>query len=269
MGPRCLDLSAGPFVQIGAGVAVAFLPDISIDIPAWEPFAEVLWKGPCVGYSGTVTYRVNEVRDWGSCTSEYCHIQSSTDQTMVKTLVPQMAHFGRFYDYTGAWGAPLAQPYTWTYQESSTLRWSGSNCYGFCSTYWECGNATTASGSGQVGWDADDPTRAWFVDGYDYPDYARAVSGISETVAGTERTTRSVMYDGESPVGAADDYCGAVGSERPVTPQPGWWESALEQEHPHFATMPSINLTLTGSERYHPEFTWSATVALTRIEFNR
>ena len=269
MGPRCLDLSTGPFVQVGAGVALAFLPDVSIDLPAWEPFAEVLWRGPCVGYSGTITYEVDETWDWGSCTASYCHLNSSTKQTMVKTLEPQMADFGRFYDYSGAWGAPLAQPHDWTYTENSSTRYEGSTCYGFCDGYYRCATTTTANGSGHVGWNPDNLTHAWVVDGYDYPQYARASSGVNGPVATTERTTESTALNSTGPVGSADDYCGEVGSERASEKWPDSWETSLEAPHLHFAAMPSINMTLTGHNQYHPEFTWTAELNLTRIEFQR
>ncbi len=55
-GPRCLDLTNTLYAEFGASVIVPFLPDVQLDIGRYDTPPVTLYRGPCIGYSGTITY---------------------------------------------------------------------------------------------------------------------------------------------------------------------------------------------------------------------
>ena len=148
-GPRCSDLTNTLFLSFGAALLVPFLPDVSLDIARFDTDPAVLYRGPCVGYEGTITYRGqgSYYEDALSCTEvpDPCY---DWNHTVTKTLVPGMASFGTW----------VMQPYSWKWtgrDRSFVKNWSGDGRWNpLCTT------ASDYSGNGAVGWDteADHPS---------------------------------------------------------------------------------------------------------------
>ncbi|MFC6233745.1 hypothetical protein ACFPZL_01415 [Leucobacter soli] len=265
-GPRCIDLTATPFVKFGAKVAIVLAPDITFELDPIEGDPRLLYAGPCIGYTGTVT----TVISWpeaptGSCTAEHCGLEQRIDRTMTKTLIGQAADFGRFYDWTsGPWGAPISQPYTWQYSQNDYAKWSHDPCWaGLGCGEILCQAETTSTGTGTVGWNPDNPTEAWFLNGYDSPNFATDRDGVPiGTVPQTVKTT-PVSGDGGT-------YCPPDTTTSGVNPQmwsTAYFEGAL---NPLLITRPTINLTLTGMySQWRPELTYTTTVNLVRHEYQR
>ncbi|HET8970484.1 MAG TPA: hypothetical protein VFN19_05435 [Candidatus Nanopelagicales bacterium] len=102
LGPRCLDATGRAFVEVGAGIATDFFPDISVSIARYDSPRKTLYRGPCYGYSGTISFK--EVGD-----GTYGGQAMSAEHTLTRTLVPQAAGIGLRAGDTVA----IAQPSTW------------------------------------------------------------------------------------------------------------------------------------------------------------
>ena len=141
-GPRCVDLTNTLYAEFGASVLVPFLPDVQLDIGRYDTPPVTLYRGPCIGYSGTITY------DWRG-SSEPGHLTcdgvgpscGEYEHLVVKTLAPGLASFP-------PWGY-VAQPYAWTWNgtETSTVKnWDGTSFNALCTT------SDTYTGVGSVTW---------------------------------------------------------------------------------------------------------------------
>ncbi len=141
-GPRCTDITNTLFLSFGASLLVPFLPDVSLDIARFDTEPVTLHRGPCVGYEGTITYRVqgSDIDGALNCNTvnEPC---SDWNHTVVKTLTPGPASFI-------SWG--VMQPYTWTWtgrQRTFVKNWhGGGNWNRLCTTVYDY------NGVGSVGW---------------------------------------------------------------------------------------------------------------------
>lgn len=151
-GPRCLDLTNTLYAEFGASVIVPFLPDVQLDIGRYDTPPATLYRGPCIGYSGTITYEYRGSNTQGGTTcdgvgpscGEYQH-------TVVKTLVPGPASMPD-YGY-------VFQPYAWSWngtEKSNSTTWDGISFTTLCS--WN----DTYSGGGAVTWgSAGDSPEGW------------------------------------------------------------------------------------------------------------
>jgi hypothetical protein len=102
-GPKCLDVTLNPFAEIGASLVVPFLRDINVTVARVDFDEAMLYRGPCWGYSGTVTFNVD-----GSHTDcDGCAIFERHDE-VVWTMAPEPAEF------QGQESRYIYQPYGWT-----------------------------------------------------------------------------------------------------------------------------------------------------------
>lgn len=259
-GPHCIDLTATPFVKFGGQVAIVLAPDLSFEFDPIEGDPKTLYAGPCYGYTGTITFVSNLENTPAGCTAEHCQIQRTWKRTLTKTLIGQAADFGRFHDaIVGAWGAPISQPYTWNFSQNDYAKWTHDPCWaGLPCGDKVCETSITANGSGIVAWNPENPTAAWFLDGYDYPSHARS----SGSVYGATVQEKTTLLSGET------QYCGDS-SVADVSPAGSDLSSEAELD-PRLIDRPVIDLTLTGQwNQWHPELTFTTTVKLTRKEFPR
>lgn len=144
-GPRCLDLTNTLYAEFGASVVVPFLPDVELDIGRFDTPPATLHRGPCIGYSGTITYEVQGSDAYGQTTC--AGVQGSCrdyQHTVVKTLVPGPASITD-YGY-------VLQPYAWTWDGSEMSRvksWDGTSSTTLCTvedSYTGVDSATWDSG---------------------------------------------------------------------------------------------------------------------------
>lgn len=259
-GARCIDLNASWFVKVGAQAAIALAPDLNLEIPIKESDPVRLYAGPCYGYTGTITFEANISDIPSGCTAEYCPVTDTFVRTLTRTLVGTAADFGRFSSpIYGAWGAPISHPYTWTYSRDDQLSWTHDPCWaGLGCGDVLCQTSITAVGSGMVGWNPDDPTASWFLDGYDSPNFIQSDGLPSDQVV----SQASTVLSGDP------RYCGESRTDPVSTDiRPTYYQETVD---PLLLRRKNINLTLTGQwDQWHPELTFTTTVNLTRHEYPR
>jgi hypothetical protein len=117
LGPRCVDVSANGFVDIGAKVAFKFFDLLKVDAsfkhPAYESPKLDLFKGPCWGYVGGVKYHLAGTANAGTygCTGSGCP-GYEFDQGVTIVMTPgRVARFNRNSNLSGIM---VSQPHTWT-----------------------------------------------------------------------------------------------------------------------------------------------------------
>ncbi|MET1059397.1 MAG: hypothetical protein ABWX84_07355 [Nocardioides sp.] len=136
-GPRCLDVTLQPTIETGVDAVVAFLgldAKFTWEGAKWEGPKTELYKGPCWGWTGTVTYEaVGETTP--AC--EGCEYFIRDDHATL-TLDPQPARFiaGDIY-----------QPFSWT----------ASTHYRYVGAFWpdwgtRCWTDVAGTGSGYHPW---------------------------------------------------------------------------------------------------------------------
>ncbi len=252
-GPHCTDASQNMFVAMGAAVLVPFLPDATIDVARYDTDPLVFHRGPCVGYSGTITYRWSGSYPQGGagCTAQSCP-SKDWNHTMVRTMNPGLASFEPSYGI-------VVQPYSWTWSGREVVEDDIPMTYdGSVSTH--CVFTDTGTGSGAASWsdfEALDPwmTKSW--QGYD-PNGGTYAS--SDFVGGSSTSQRAVVGD--------PDWCGTPSTSSTTPPM---LDANPEQGVLGVTSMdkPTINATLTGHPPYHPERAWTIAFDLTRVEFAR
>lgn len=137
-GPRCVDLTANFVVDIGAKVALNFFPDISLPIASFETPKLVLFKGPCYGYIGTVTYTATGTYDDGTRGTVY-------DEGVTLTLKPGEPARYEAIDFD------IRQPHSWSAYNRNRSYIYRDNGASVCTTRQENGAGTGARPSGVGG----------------------------------------------------------------------------------------------------------------------
>lgn len=261
LGPRCLDASVGPYMEVGAALMEPFFPDVSISQEPVQLDQKPLYRGPCWGYSGTITYEsVGKMeKGQGGCTAQSCP-EAEWDLKWTKTLVPQAASFTRFdHAWYGAFGTPVLQPYTWTYSKVETIKDDVPMTYDGSHSS-PCTWLHTATGTGAQDWPApDDPDRSkyetFIFEGWEPGSYASASSGVPGAQV-QQMTTPS----------GDPKWCGEEQiNEVPVEDR----TSTTDVVDLASYGKRQINVTLSGHPEYHPEWGWTATLNLTRDEYPR
>jgi hypothetical protein len=172
-GPRCLDVTLNPFAEIGASLVVPFLPDVDVTVARVDFDEATLYRGPCWGYSGTVTFNV----DGEHTDCEGCAVTERHDE-IVWTMIPQPARM-----FVGQGGSEVHQPYSWsaTIDETFDSAAQGDPSY-------RCRTKDLGSGSGSRGFDdapgvviAIDQSQVYWTDAMVGPvDSTRTYSGGHE-----------------------------------------------------------------------------------------
>ena len=256
-GARCLDVTLAPYVKVGAEVVIPLLPDVSVDIADFDGPAATLYEGPCWGYSGTVTTKVDITRGQyeQGCTAQYCDLGGTLQETITKSLTGQPASYTRFPDPTcgGACGSPIAQPYSWSATRTTSDSWTTNTSADGTGSEVVCSSTSTATGSGTVTWAPGDIAWAWFLGSWE-SDNGLAVSSIP---GGAIDVTTVIQGD--------PGYCGAGGTAS--QPVDGFWTYQT-------TTIPllqaaTINLVLDGHDDTTPSHTWTTTAKLTRADYPR
>ncbi|MDQ3995190.1 MAG: hypothetical protein M3265_10390 [Actinomycetota bacterium] len=251
-GPRCSDASVATYAEIGGSILLPFWPDAAFDLWRDEGPLLVFHRGPCVGYTGTITYKWKGSYPQGGagCTAQSCPSRD-WDHTIVRTMQPGMASFNSEFGV-------VVQPYSWTWNGREIVENDVPLTYdGQATTH--CVYDDTFTGGGTVGWSILNATNAfaaqswqgWVPDGGAY---------ASSAVLGEGSYTRDVSGDPE--------HCGEDGFGTEPPPK-------LDANGPDGGTgllsidKTSINTTLTGHPEYRPEWAWTITFALTRVEYER
>jgi hypothetical protein len=151
-GPRCVDLTNTLYAEFGASVLVPFLPDVQLDIGRYDTPPVTLYRGPCIGYSGTITYDVQGSDAFGQTTCEGVGTSCREYQhTVVKTLVPGPASMPEV--------GYVAQPYAWTWngtERGDVTTWDGVGFDTLCTT------TSDYVGQGLATWDSGgDSPEGW------------------------------------------------------------------------------------------------------------
>jgi len=121
-GPKCIDVTGNGYVEIGARLTLKFWERIKIDGSFAKNFESPgfdLFRGPCWGYIGSITYTRYEVQP----VQEYFDT-FSTDEGV--TLSPKPGFPARFEGNQGnGLAGTVSQPFTWTAYNRSYRRASG------------------------------------------------------------------------------------------------------------------------------------------------
>jgi len=125
LGPRCIDITANGFVDLGAQVAIKFFDflkvDASFSAPPYETPKLNLYKGPCWGYEGSVAYSLTGNNLIPGLTIAY-------DQGVTLSMIGGQP--ARFIGSPG--GGYVVQPYRWSaYNRTKRFyRFNGGDCNG-------------------------------------------------------------------------------------------------------------------------------------------
>jgi hypothetical protein len=251
---------------VGASIAVPFFTNVSLTLKRINGPTATIYRGPCYGYSGTITYNFVGSQPVEGCMIEGVSCLFSWNQRVVKTLIPQPATFPNPFVTAWPYDTPLLQPYQWTYSKSDSAQYPG---YPFWSDdYVMCTEKHTAQGSGVHGWNPD----AWYqldpflLDLGDGSGIAFASSGVAGVVVQEQRT----VTDHEWCEQQSATYETSVADNR-------WYLAGSAQFDPHLFDKPAIALSIT----QHPgdpsgwgqgenfSGTYTVSVNLTRGEYPR
>lgn len=110
-GKACYDLTATPYLEVGAQIVTPFFKDIDLSLPRVDLASLTLYKGPCIGYTGTIEFK--QTRDYykacpgGSCDSP---VRFHSVENFVMTLPGEpMVWYGMDVLQPFAWHATIEQ----------------------------------------------------------------------------------------------------------------------------------------------------------------
>jgi hypothetical protein len=262
-GDHCYDVNLVPFIDVGAELKIPFFPDVSFDFFELDIGPFNLYAGPCWGYTGTVatTATYNVLPSEESCDVVFCGQGKTISETVTKTLVPQAASFTQFVDAQlgGAYGSPIAEPYTYEVEIHDTEHWQTSmDPFGLPpGPEVDCSSKTDTDQFGSVFWDPDQEAAwAWFLEGWADNVIPYANSGIPGA-----SITETLTNTGGDPA-----YCGATQTFQ--TSAPAYDSQALAAVSTLMGSK-TINLTLHGSADGNPDHAVTTVVHLTRADDNR
>jgi hypothetical protein len=142
-GPSCYDGTNAPFVAVGLAVLAPFFPDVSVDVARKDFAPATFYKGPCYGYTGTITH-TEKIDDTINCQPEGCSVYRH-DRSLTITLTPGVGQFS---------AGQLHQPFTWQGHVNNYY----ANVDGL---WWGCWRTEVGDAVGSKDWSAVNGQWVW------------------------------------------------------------------------------------------------------------
>lgn len=153
VGDQCNAIRFAPTLNISAGIELEWFPDLSFSI-AQIPLADIdLWRGPCLGYSGSVSFKAEE-----SFTVPEAQATTTVEGTLEAVVSSDPSRPVERTSGGGALNLGLNSSWTADYDRSHQYSYTGAP---------PCGYTITDSGSGAGAHATDDevPTKLFFDSG--------------------------------------------------------------------------------------------------------